>query len=133
MGNDGDHDSPERIFARRQRHERERRGWRYQDLADAVAKQGIRLNYSAFAKTETAGRAVRLDEAVAVARAFGLLLSQMTTEAGSTQIEAELAAAQKEMAAAIDESEDAVRRAAIAWNRARELTFALGRTSEVPQ
>jgi transcriptional regulator with XRE-family HTH domain len=121
MASSGDHDSPERVFARRQRQERDRRGWRYRDLAAAVAERGIDLNYSAFAKTETSGRAIRLDEAMAVADALGMTLSQMLSEASTEDLERELADVQRNLDAAGAESAEAIRRAAYYWNRGQEI------------
>jgi len=130
MASDGGTDTPERIFARRQREERKRRRWRYQDLADAVAEQGITLNSTAFAKTETGGRAVRLDEAAAIARAFGLLLSQMLTEAGTAEQRAEFDRVRAEFIEASAATDAELARAVRLRNRERELIVALGLVEE---
>jgi transcriptional regulator with XRE-family HTH domain len=130
MASDGGADTPERIFARRQRQERQRRHWRYTDLAEAVAAQGITLNSSAFAKTETGGRAVRLDEAAAVAKAFGLLLSQMTSEAGTEELRREFEDIRAQVIKANDETDDALARAVRLRNRERELIIILGDNEE---
>jgi transcriptional regulator with XRE-family HTH domain len=73
--------TPERIFARRMRQERVRRGWRQEDLANAMAARGLKVHPSAIARSEreSDSRMIRLDEAVLVAAIFDLSLSQMIT------------------------------------------------------
>ena len=133
MENAGGGESPEEIFGRRQRQERERRGWRLEDLAARVADQGLQRHPSMYAKIEAGAMRVRLNEAAAISAAFGLLLSQMTTAAGTAEMEAELARTRQDLQVAMEDSEKAVARALTAWNRTRELTFALGAKSEVPE
>lgn len=116
--------SPERTFARRVRRERIRHGWRQEDLADRLAARGIRLHPSAIAKIErdpddrgSGARFVRLDEAAALAAAFGLSIDVMLSDddlGEPTQrldrIRAELEEAVRDHTAAADAARRAVRR-----------------------
>jgi restriction system protein len=92
----GDHDPagdapagpPERIFARRMKRERLRRGWRQEDLADRLALASLDLHPSAIAKIEREPdldkgiepRMIRLNEAVAIARVLGRSVEQMISD-----------------------------------------------------
>lgn len=77
MGNE----SVEDRFARRVRAERESRGWTQAQLAEALSEHGIKFHQSAVAKIENRDvdrpRVIRLDEAEALARVFGLSLNEM--------------------------------------------------------
>ncbi|MDH6283540.1 helix-turn-helix transcriptional regulator [Prescottella agglutinans] len=77
MGNE----SVEDRFARRVRAERESRGWTQAQLAEALSEHGIKFHQSAIAKIENRDvdrpRVIRLDEAEALARVFGLSLNEM--------------------------------------------------------
>jgi transcriptional regulator with XRE-family HTH domain len=78
----------ELIFAARTKRERLRRRWRQEDLARRLSEYGISLHPSAIAKIERPPdpekgiepRAVRLPEAVIIARLFGLTVEQMLTD-----------------------------------------------------
>lgn len=78
----------ERIFARRLKRERLRRGWRQEDLAAELANLGLELHPSAIAKIEREPdpgkkiepRMIRLNEAVIVAKVFGLSLEEMLSD-----------------------------------------------------
>jgi transcriptional regulator with XRE-family HTH domain len=63
------------------RRERERRGWTQAELATKLAEVGVNLHPSAIAKIElrdvTRPRAIRLDEAQAIAYLLGLPLEEM--------------------------------------------------------
>lgn len=68
-------------FGRRVRLEREARGWTQADLAKRIEVAGVSLHPSAIAKIELRDvdrpRAIRLDEAQAIADAFGLFVDEM--------------------------------------------------------
>lgn len=78
----------ERIFARRLKRERLRRSWRQEDLAAKLADLGLDLHPSAIAKIEREPdpdkkiepRMIRLNEAVTIAKAFGLSLEEMLSD-----------------------------------------------------
>lgn len=74
-------DSAEDRFGRRVRVEREARGWTQADLAKRIEPSGISLHPSAIAKIELRDvakpRAIRLDEARAIADAFGISVDEM--------------------------------------------------------
>jgi transcriptional regulator with XRE-family HTH domain len=105
VANAGDY--PERVFGRRMRQERLLRGWRQEDLAARVG-----LIPSAISKAEAGRRLIRLDEAVAIADAFGLPLGAM------------LIAAAGDRAAAVEEL---TRRATAAAESAGESTILAAR------
>jgi transcriptional regulator with XRE-family HTH domain len=113
------------MFGIRQREERQRLGWRQEDLARQVSERGWTADPSAFAKIEAGTRMVRLDEAVAIAETFGLLLSQMLAPSSQTELETELEAVRAEVATASAESDEALRRAVHLRNRERELIIAI--------
>ena len=69
----------EQSFGSRLREERERRGWRLEDLAAHMTRHGLTRHESFYAKIETGGTRIKLNEAVTIAGALGLSLSQMTT------------------------------------------------------
>ncbi|MGX6508254.1 helix-turn-helix transcriptional regulator [Rhodococcus sp. SJ-2] len=73
--------SAEDRFGRRVRLEREARGWTQADLAKRIEVAGVSLHPSAIAKIELRDvekpRAIRLDEAQAIADAFGLFVDEM--------------------------------------------------------
>lgn len=72
---------PSDTFARRLRQERERRGITQAQLADRIAELlGIHLDPTAVTRIEKQERAVRLDEAVAAAKALGLPLAALLEE-----------------------------------------------------
>lgn len=81
MGNEEKTESLEDRFGRRVRMERERQGWTQMDLAKALEQQGLSLHPSAIAKIELRDverpRAIRLDEAHAIAQVFGLSIDDM--------------------------------------------------------
>ena len=58
------------FFARRLRARREQLGWSQAELAKALSGSGLTLHGSAIAKIEAGDRAVRIDEAVAIASAL---------------------------------------------------------------
>lgn len=78
----------ERIFARRLKRERLRRGWRQEDLAAELADVGLDLHPSAIAKIEREPdpdkkiepRMIRLNEAVTIAKVFELSLEEMLSD-----------------------------------------------------
>lgn len=80
--------SAERNFARRMKRERLRRDLRQEDLADRLVRLGVELHPSAMAKIEREPapdkniepRMIRLNEAVAIARVFGLSVDDMLAE-----------------------------------------------------
>jgi transcriptional regulator with XRE-family HTH domain len=82
--------TPEQAFGSRLREERDRRGWRLEDLAGHMAAQGLTRHESFYAKIETGATRVKLNEAVAIARALGLSLSQMTTYVDHDKLTREL-------------------------------------------
>ncbi|EFV91668.1 hypothetical protein ES5_09867 [Dietzia cinnamea P4] len=77
MGNDSDEDR----FGKRVRDERLLNGWTQAQLAEKLLEEGIKLHPSAIAKIEDRGgakpRAIRLEEAAALARVFGRRLDEM--------------------------------------------------------
>lgn len=72
--------NPEQVFAKRMRAHREQRGWSQSTLADRLRLYGIDLHFSAIAKMELGVRAIRLNEAAAVATAFGVPLVKLLQE-----------------------------------------------------
>ncbi|TSD47956.1 helix-turn-helix transcriptional regulator [Rhodococcus sp. KBS0724] len=91
MGNDwvgsAEDAGPEDRFGKRVRQEREARGWTQADLARELQRVGLNLHPSAIAKIELRNvarpRAIRLDEAEAIAKAFGLSVDSMYQSAGN--------------------------------------------------
>lgn len=83
-------------FGARLRYERERRNWTQAYVADRLAQEGVKLHATAIAKMEYRDtdrpRAIRLDEAAALARVFGLSLQEMTTSPEVQFYEIEFAA-----------------------------------------
>jgi transcriptional regulator with XRE-family HTH domain len=71
---------PERAFGSRLRAERERRGWRLEDLAAHMTGHGLARHESFYAKIETGATRIKLNEADAIARALDLSLTQMTAD-----------------------------------------------------
>lgn len=73
--------SPEDRLGRRIRYERDRRGWSQSELADRLAEFGISLHFTAIAKMEQRDverpRAIRLDEAFALAQVFGVTVERL--------------------------------------------------------
>jgi transcriptional regulator with XRE-family HTH domain len=80
--------SPERVFARRMKRERLRRGLRQEDLADLLAHMGLELHPSAIAKIEREPdpekniepRMIRLNEAKVIAFVLRLTLDRMLSD-----------------------------------------------------
>lgn len=74
----------EDVFGVRLREERLRRGWSQGEVAARLADEGVVLHWSAVAKMEardaTRPRAIRLQEAAAVAKVLGLDLADMLKE-----------------------------------------------------
>ena len=78
----------ERVFARRMKRERQRRGWRQEDLATRLAEASVDLHPSTIAKMERepdpdkgiTPRMIRLNEAFAISRALRLSIDQMLTD-----------------------------------------------------
>jgi transcriptional regulator with XRE-family HTH domain len=116
-----DDDDPERIFGRRLKAERLRRGWRLEDLATWASEHGLNVHPSAYSKIEAGQRAVRLREAVAIAQALGIPLGFMLAEDDPTETERRLAQVKAELAEASDRSDAELQRAALLWNEARLL------------
>ncbi|WP_454198217.1 helix-turn-helix domain-containing protein [Nocardia sp. Marseille-Q1738] len=81
MGNEGVELGAEARFGRRVRAERLSRGWTQAELAERLAALGLNLHPSAIAKIELRDverpRAITLDEAEILARAFGLTVGEM--------------------------------------------------------
>jgi transcriptional regulator with XRE-family HTH domain len=113
-------ESPERIFGRRVRRERMRRGWRQEDLAATVAESGISLHPSAYAKIEGGTRTVTLNEAVAITIALELPVSWMLSD-DTADLEEQLERADAELKAAMTESDEALQRAVNMWLERRRL------------
>jgi transcriptional regulator with XRE-family HTH domain len=76
--------SAEEIFAKRLRQHRERRGWSQSTLADWMRTEGVDLHTTAISRMESGGRLIRLNVAIAAARALNVqleeLLQQVTCE-----------------------------------------------------
>jgi transcriptional regulator with XRE-family HTH domain len=113
-------ENPERIFGRRVRRERMRRGWRQEDLAAAVAESGISLHPSAYAKIEGGTRTVTLNEAVAITVALDLPVSWMLSD-DVADLEEQLERADAELKAAMADSDEALQRAVNLWLERRRL------------
>jgi transcriptional regulator with XRE-family HTH domain len=64
-------------FRKRLKDERDRRGWSQEELARRLSERGVAVHASTIAKIETNARAVRLDEAAAIAELFGLSLDAL--------------------------------------------------------
>jgi transcriptional regulator with XRE-family HTH domain len=64
-------------FRKRLKDERDRRGWSQEELAKRLGERGVAVHASTIAKIETNARAVRLDEAAAIADLFGLSLDTL--------------------------------------------------------
>lgn len=64
-------------FRKRLKDERDRRGWSQEELARRLGERGVAVHASTIAKIETNARAVRLDEAAAIAELFGLSLDAL--------------------------------------------------------
>jgi transcriptional regulator with XRE-family HTH domain len=117
MGNEGEPDAA--VFGRRVREERQRKGWRLEDLAAAVSKQGVRRHLTAYSKLEGGEREPRLAEALAIAAALELPLGALVIDDGGTEAEAERLRAASE--AASRESSEALRRSIMLGNEAQRL------------
>lgn len=112
-------------FAERMRYERKKRGWQQADLAAHVAAEGLPLHATAFSKIETGQRTVSLNDAAAIAAAFGKPVGYMLISTDPGAIARELEQARTEFAEAQAQSDAELHRAAAAWNRIQELTAAL--------
>lgn len=83
MANDdeGTPTTPEEHFARRIRAERQARGWTQAELAERLKEHGVDLHFTAIAKIEQPDparqRAIRLNEAAALAQTFGVPLQHL--------------------------------------------------------
>jgi transcriptional regulator with XRE-family HTH domain len=64
-------------FRKRLKDERDRRGWSQEELAKRLGERGVAVHASTIAKIETDARAIRLDEAAAIADLFGLSLDTL--------------------------------------------------------
>lgn len=67
-------DRPETQFARAVRDALTARGWQQQDLCDELLRHGIEFHNTTISKIVTDKRAVRLDEAAAIAAVLGISL-----------------------------------------------------------
>jgi transcriptional regulator with XRE-family HTH domain len=77
------------MFVRRLRDERNQQGLSLAALSERLSDQlGVTLDKSALARVERSERGVRLDEAVAIARALGLRLEDMIPSEYSLEEEA---------------------------------------------
>lgn len=113
----------EQSFGSRLREERERRGWRLEDLAAHMARNRLTRHESFYAKIETGGTRIKLNEAVAIAGALGLSLSQMTTYVDQDQLTRELANATEQVHQAqayLDDAQRSAQMAAMNYHRAVE-------------
>lgn len=72
-------------FREQLRAERERLGWSQAEMAKALSANGFPLHASAIAKIEAGDRAVRIDEAVAIADALDVELEDMLPSAPNEQ------------------------------------------------
>lgn len=80
---------PESMFVRRLRDERNQQGLSLAALSERLSDQlGVTLDKSALARVERSERGVRLDEAVAIAKALGLRLEDMIPSEYSLEEEA---------------------------------------------
>ncbi|MFK0244589.1 helix-turn-helix domain-containing protein [Amycolatopsis azurea] len=92
---------PGDLFARNLRRERERLGITQAELARRSSKiLGANLDPTAVTRIEQGTRAVRLDEAVALAQVLGVPLPLLYSEAPVSETEAVLARCRVELAAA---------------------------------
>jgi transcriptional regulator with XRE-family HTH domain len=113
----------EQSFGSRLREERDRRGWRQEDLAAHMARNGLTRHESFYAKIETGGTRIKLNEAVAIAGALGLSLSQMTTYVDQDKLTRELAQATEQVhqaQAELDHAQRSAQMAAMNYHRAVE-------------
>lgn len=84
---------PTDIFVRRLRAERDSCGITQSELARRVSGiLGVKLDATVITRIEQRTRAVRLDEAVALARALDLTLATMLAEESTGGVEAEITA-----------------------------------------
>lgn len=114
-------DTPERIFGRRLRRERVKRGWRQEDLAVWAAGHGAVMHSSAIAKIEAGTRMVRLDHAVALAAALGVPLSRLLSDDDVSAKALRLEQVRAAQDAAMAESDAALERAVNLWRERRDL------------
>jgi transcriptional regulator with XRE-family HTH domain len=99
---------PERVFARRMKRERLRRGMRQEDLAELLAATGVELHPSAIAKIErdpdpdkgVEPRMIRLNEAQAIATVLRLPIDRMLSDDDLSDPAKEVARLEQELAAA---------------------------------
>lgn len=78
-------DRPEDVFARRMREVRTDRGLSQSQVAAALADHGIKVDPTAVTRMEKATRAVRLDEASAVAQVLDVPLPMLLSDAPSRE------------------------------------------------
>jgi transcriptional regulator with XRE-family HTH domain len=67
----------ETYFRNRLKNERERRGWSQTDMANRLSDKGIHVHMTTIAKIEAGQRAVRIDEATAIADLFEMSLDAL--------------------------------------------------------
>jgi transcriptional regulator with XRE-family HTH domain len=67
----------ETYFRNRLKNERERRGWSLADMANRLSDKGINFHMTTVAKIEAGQRAVRIDEAAAIADLFEVSLDAL--------------------------------------------------------
>lgn len=70
----GDTDPFAKRFRQRLRSERAARGWKQSDISRMLADRGVPTHATTITKVEAGDRAVRIDEAVAIADIFGMSL-----------------------------------------------------------
>lgn len=106
---------PERIFARRMKRERLRRGWRQEDLAKHLAMCALELHPSAIAKMEREPdpekgiepRMIRLNEAKIIAFALRMSIDSMLSDNDLTDPVREYERLVEQLAAAEAHRDDA--------------------------
>ena len=123
VGNPGE--TAEQRFGRRVRQERQRHGWRQEDLAIQAAGEGLTLHATAYSKIESGQRIIRLGEAAILAAVFGRTVDYMLASTDLSVIARELEETQAELTQAQAESDDVTHRVVALWNRVQELTVAL--------
>jgi transcriptional regulator with XRE-family HTH domain len=91
---DGKQDPTAARFAANVKARRELRGWSQRQLAERMADLGHRsFRQQTVAEIEQGGRAVKLDEALALSRALGISVDNLIRPAGLTKVASELLAA----------------------------------------
>jgi transcriptional regulator with XRE-family HTH domain len=113
--------SAERIFGRRMKRERIRRGWRQEDLAAAVAECGVTLHLSTYAKIEGGSRTITLNEAMVIAGALAVPLHRMLSDDDVSELARRVDELRGDLDKAMAESDDALTRAVDIWKERRSL------------